>query len=397
MALSNPTQISHLRPEQELVLRCVRAREDSANSDRIHALLRGELNWTEVIGLTMQHRIAPFVYERLMAANSAAMPAAEQEVLRSTATHTARSSMVLLHELIRLNDLFAAEQLPLIPYKGPVLAWLAYRNFTRREFTDLDFVLPQKSIPQATALLRRAGYREGFDLREAHDGKDGFAPGQYLFIREEHAIQVELHTERTMRYFPVELDIEDMRGRLIPVEIAGRTIHTFSIEETLVMLCVHGAKHFWERLSWILDIAELITAQPVDWGRALHAAETLQSTRLLLLGLDLAHEMLAAPLPQSVLEKIEEDSNVYWLAKQVREGYEGVSDVSANVLLRTAFRVRSRDALMQGIVHMLRLATIPTERDLAMIRLPQALAPLYVLVRPWRLLREYGIGLRRHV
>jgi hypothetical protein len=395
MAFRTSNQVSNLRPEQELIPRCIRAREDSANSERIQALLRGELNWTEVIGLTMQHRIAPFVYERLMTSDESAVPAAQQEVLRSAASHVARSSLVLLQELIRLHDLFAAENLPLIPHKGPVLAWLAYGNFTRREFTDLDFVVPQKSIPQATALLRRAGYREGFDLREAHDGKDGFAPGQYLFIRDEHAVQVELHTERTLRYFPVPLDIEDMGRRLIAVEIAGRTIHAFSVEETLVMLCVHGAKHFWERLSWILDIAELITAQPVDWERALDAAHKLRSTRLLLLGLDLAHEMLAAPLPQSVLEKIEEDSNVFWLAKRVRESYEGVSDVGANVLSRTAFRVRSRDALAQGIFHMLRLATVPTESDRAMIHLPQVFSPLYVLLRPWRLLREYGVGLRR--
>jgi hypothetical protein len=395
MASNKSIQASRMRPEQELILCCIRAREDAANRERVCALLCGELNWTEVIGLAMQHRIAPFAYERLMAADAAAVPAAQQEALRSAASHSARSSLVLLQELIRLHDLFSSEQLPLIPHKGPVLAWLAYRNFTRREFTDLDFLVPQRSIPQATALMRRAGYRAEFDLREAHDGKDGFTPGQYLFVREEHALQVELHTERTLRYFPVELDIADMSRRLIPLEIASHTIHILSIEETLVMLCVHGAKHFWERLSWILDIAELITAQPVDWERALDAAEKLQSTRLLLLGLDLAHEMLAAPLPQSVLEKINEDSNVFWLAKRVRESYEGVSDVSANVMSRTAFRIRSRDALAQGVFHMLRLATVPTERDLAMVRLPGVLAPLYVLLRPWRLLREHGVGLRR--
>jgi len=36
-----------------------------------------------------------------------------------------------------------------------------------------------------------------------------------------------------------------MSRRFITVEISGRKMRTFSVEDTLVMLCVHGAKHFW--------------------------------------------------------------------------------------------------------------------------------------------------------
>jgi len=37
----------------------------------------------------------------------------------------------------------------------------------------------------------------------------------------------------------------------------------------------------------------------------------------------------------------------------------------------------------------------PTERDRQTTRLPRFLAPLYMLARPWRLLREYGLGFQR--
>jgi len=69
------------------------------------------------------------------------------------------------------------------------------------------------------------------------------------------------------------------------------------------MLCVHGTKHFWDRLAWIVDVAELITAQPVDWEESLQIAAGMKSTRVLLLGLYLAHEWLGAALPQPVLER----------------------------------------------------------------------------------------------
>ena len=44
---------------------------------------------------------------------------------------------------------------------------------------------------------------------------------------------------------------------------------------------------------------------------------------------------------------------------------------------------------------MLRLTMSPTESDRQAVRLPAALAFLYPVVRPWRLLRTYGYGLRR--
>lgn len=51
----------------------------------------------------------------------------------------------------------------------------------------------------------------------------------------------------------------------------------------------------------------------------------------------------------------------------------------------------------EGIRQLLRLATNPTETDRESIPLPRVLAPFYAMARPWRLMREYGIGLRRRV
>ena len=186
-----------------------------------------------------------------------------------------------------------------------------------------------------------------------------------------------------------------LNGRRMTVEIGEQRLRTFSVEDTLVMLCVHGAKHFWERLGWVLDVAKLITAQPVDWALASRIAAKMESTRVLHLGLYLAHDLFAAPLPDKMMEEIARDHAVPGLAEKVYAQYAGVSDPSAGVLPRAAFRVRLRDGIGQGLRHTLRLAMSPTESDRQTVRLPRWLAPLYVLVRPFRLLREYGAGLKR--
>ena len=117
------------------------------------------------------------------------------------------------------------------------------------------------------------------------------------------------------------------------------------------MLCVHGAKHFWDRLGWIFDVAELIVAQPVDWPLTMRIAAKLKSTRLLLLGLYLAHDLLDAPVPETILEQARRDSNVQWLAAKVRGELAGGASPHMGVLPRAAFRFRSRDGSGRGPAH----------------------------------------------
>src|ERR1019366_2180933 len=93
-------------------------------------------------------------------------------------------------------------------------------------------------------------------------------------------------------------------------------------------------------------------------------------------------------------EQARRDSNVQWLAAKVQGELAGGASPHMGNLPRAAFRFRSRGRGGDAVGHMLRLATMPTENDRRSVRLPKALAPFYALVRPWKLIRQYGIGLR---
>jgi len=383
------------RPELEINLCCGRALIDPAAKERVRLLIRNGLNWPDAVTIAERHRLTPVVYEIIAGTAQDLISPAQLNVLREATAPSTAAGMALLRELLHLHRLFEAVQILVIPYKGPLLAWVAYGSFIRREYLDLDFAVEQKYIPDAVAVLKSAGYRPQFDPREAHAGQHGIAPGQYAFLSHPQKILAEFHTERTLRYFPIPIDFQDLTTRLMTVEIGGQRLRTFSIEDTLVMLCVHGAKHFWERLGWVLDIAKLATAQEVDWALLTQIAAKMESTRVLLLGLYLAHDLFDAPLPENLLEEICRDRTVQELAEKVYEQYAGISDPSAGVLPRAVFRFQLRDGVGQGLRHTLRLAMSPTESDRQTVRLPRWLTPLYMLVRPWRLLREYGSGLKR--
>ncbi len=384
---------SETNPELRLALCCVHAKTPE-NEPKIRALLSSDLNWVEFIGRARQHHLLPVVCKRLLELDASCLTLERRESLVEIEREAGKSNLFLLGEMLKLFRIFEAAGIPAIPFKGPVLALIAYQSFTLRTFADLDFVVPQSHIPNLVSLLESTGYKPQFKPAEAQAGEHGYAPGQYAFRSGKTRTLVEIHTERTLRYFPRTLNLNEMNARLIPVKIGGQTVRTFSLEDNLVMLCVHGAKHFWERLSWIVDLAYLIGTQPMDWQAALRTAAEMRCTRLLLCGIYLAHELCGTSLPPHVLDTAQRDANVLWLARRASEQFEGIADSSAGVLPRIGFRLRSRDGIAQGLRHVLRLAIEPTESDREILILPRALSPFYMLVRPWRLLRDYG--LRKH-
>jgi len=384
-----------IRPELAILLCCASVRTDPAASDRFRGLLQKGLDWGSVVANANRHRLSAVLFDSIEYAAADLVSVEELRPLRENVHAAGVTSLVLVGELLRVYQLFDNAEISIIPYKGPILATLACGNFARREYSDLDFALPQRLIPRANTLLQEAGCRPLFDPREAHAGENNFAPGQYAFLSVKSDILIELHTERTLRYYPAPFDFQDLTSRLIPVEIAGQTLRTFSVEDTLVILCVHGAKHFWERLSWILDIARLIEARQVDWNLLATIAARMESTRVLQLGLFLAHDLFGCSVPDSVLMAARSDRHVRSLGAQVCEQFAAQSETSLSLWSRSLFRVRSRDQFWQGLRHTLRLGMSPTESDRQTLQLPRYLAPLYVIVRPWRLLREYGLGARR--
>ena len=396
MALSHK-QRENFRPELELILCCARTRLDESATKKIHGLLQGQLSWSDVMATALGHHVESLLYDNLAVTGNKFFPATWLETMQDILRKASGTSLLLSSEFLRVQKIFDSDELPLIPYKGPALAWLAYQNVTRRRFVDLDFFIEQQNIPHATALLKSAGFRADFGPREEAAGRTGIVPGQYGFYRDATRTAVELHTERTLRYFPIPLDFDKLKQRLLTVEIAGSRVRTFSIEDTLILLCVHGAKHFWERLDWVVDVAELVRAQPVDWPLTLRIAKKLRSRRLLLLGLHLSHELVGASVPQDVLEEAQRDSHVRWLTNRVYDELAGREDPRAGVIPRAVFRLRSRDGAMDAIRHTVRLATNPTMSDRQKTRLPRALSPLYKIVRPWKLVRQYGIGLRGRI
>jgi hypothetical protein len=183
-------------------------------------------------------------------------------------------------------------------------------------------------------------------------------------------------------------------SRLETVSLAGTPVPSFAPEDLLLVLCVHGSKHRWERLEWIACVAECLRARPrLDWGLLSRQARVLGSRRMLHLGLLLAHEILDAPLPPDVLARIRADRAAHALARQVRDALFAPRHAPPGIVGRSVFylrmRERLRDRLRYGLL-LARLSVTPTRAQRMRLSLPARLAFVHYALRPLYLVAKYG-------
>jgi Uncharacterised nucleotidyltransferase len=380
-------------PEQQLLVCCSRTRVQPPVAEEILRLLALPLDWDFLFARAAENSVVPLLGRQLSAVSPSVVPPAQLARLKELVRANAIRSLVLTAELIRVLDAFAAARIEAIPYKGPVLAAQAYGEISLREFEDLDLVLRQRDIAGANDALIRLGYRPQYPPIFLPHAPSSLIPGEYDYRDEARLLTVELHSELTLRHFPVRPALDDLARRLIPVSLSGHAVRTFSPEDTLVFLCVHGSKDFWERLLWIADVAEFVQSHPqLDWEGVYRLADAVRARRMLHLGLALADRLLEAPLPAFILSRVRADRVAISAASQLERPM--LSRRWPTLGARTSFRFRRRmvPGMFAGWRYALRLATVPAAEDWHAIRLPRPLAPLYAALRPLRLLRKHRTG-----
>jgi hypothetical protein len=359
--------------------------------EEIRELLARPLDWPYILSEASENSITPLFDRAIRAASPDAIPPEFAAQLKGASRANTVRCLFLTAELNKIIDLFQAAGIHAIPYKGPVAAQQAYGDVTLREFEDLDIILRQRDLPKAHEIILRLGYQPKFPWILSPGAAASLVPGEYNYRDVARRSMVELHTELTLRHFPVVPDLDDFSQHLVPAELSGHTVRTFSVEDALPILCIHGSKDFWERLSWIADISELIQSHSaLDWDQVERRAESLRAQRMLHLGLALAADLLDAPLPPEIVRRTKADAVAATIAGEVQQRLLSREFPVLDAKGRLQFRRRMVPGAIAGWRYAFRLAVVPAEEDWLMMRLPVPLAPLYIALRPLRLLRKYG-------
>jgi hypothetical protein len=198
---------------------------------------------------------------------------------------------------------------------------------------------------------------------------------------------VELHWRADPDVRVPELDDARWWQSLPSATISGRRVATLAPEELLLVLCLHGTKHRWSSLGWLVDVAEMIRAHPrLDWDRLLAAAQRHRCVRRVNLGLSLARTVLDAPLPAGVVALPGDDG----IESRIVDAFFATREASPSMARELADNVRLQDTAAQRAGYLWRVLMTPGWGEWERWRLPPALSFLYLPLRFGRLAAKYG-------
>jgi len=381
---SHPSGVASYKNEWCALLECA---SPSHDRQRLAGLLRCA-DWARLLVLAEAHGVAGHLTACLRSLDEDVVPSEVRQTLVDSRRAQNFFTLRLTAELFRILDRFTSEGIGALVVKGPVLAVQAYGDPAMRAYGDLDLLVRQRDIRRATELLSAAGFSPAVPLSTIDAGR---IPGQYLFSKPDSKLIVELHNDLTLRYFPRRLPIEEFFARQIRVRLDAREAPALSVEDELVLICIHGAKHFWERLMWIADVAALVSRQTgIDWQRVADSAQAVEAERMLHTGLRLASDLLKARLPDKVLAMVQADAVSARLVERTLKWLPAAGSAPPGLLERAAYRLGMRGGLISGPAYLLRLSLSPTEEDWKNGAEEKRHRFLDALRRPFRLARKYG-------
>ena len=298
------------------LLRAV-ARASTADS-QICELARGIEDWDEVLFTSDGHRVLPLLYARLLQAN-AELPAQAQQRLEREYQRNTFHCLANAAELIAILKVFDEHSIPVMPFKGVVLAASAYGDPNARASGDLDLLIYVHDLKRAAQLLLNRGYELRTPVRadltpaspacyELHFERP--ADGMVAELR----WKLELVTSRYRRTLAMDWVWANRRTAII----AGAEVPDLDPGTLLLVLCLHGSKHAWTRLGWVVDVAQLINSHPgLDWEKIDREARRTGLWRTFALGVLLAHRIMDAAVPLLWLRRCESVSTVRRLAEHI--------------------------------------------------------------------------------
>lgn len=250
----------------------------------------------------------------------------------------------MARELLRALQALEAAGVTATPHKGPALAACLYGDFTLRQFSDLDLLVKSRDALRARRVLLEHGFISKRQIPDRALAAYVRFHCEFSFTSLEGQVLVELHWREVPWYWRLP-EIPDIAWtKLDRLSVAGISVPWFAPEDLFFVLCLHGCKHKWGTLKWLVDVAELLRTYPdLNWREMMDNARRTGTERMLALGLFLANDLLDAPVPADLLEVVRSKPSVASLAAEVCDGLFAANPVPIDTFAELRFVARASE------------------------------------------------------
>ena len=303
-----PSNVDVQQPQctQQLLLLISRRSLTSDESQQALASIERGVSWPLFFELAQAHGLAPLVFHNLRTLNVVAtVPPSVWRQFEGSYYSTLGDNLLLESELFQATEQLRRRQIDFLLLKGIVLGALLYPDPALRPSADLDVMVPVTQVEKARQALEDLGY--------------GLQPGRQLDFQLAHSYDIpyvrqaasgqgvllELHWSLAEPEL-FNLDVAALWQRARTFTYNGHSLPSLSLEDILFHLTIHIRKHRYVGLRWLVDVSEMLRSfgADLDWPYLLKLAQRTGARTLLYMTLQLAHDVMGAPVPPRALDAL---------------------------------------------------------------------------------------------
>lgn len=388
-----------MQPELELLILCAQNDLNKSQVGRIKEIIDEGLDWNLLYETALSHRTLPLLYWNVSNHFPDLIPSHIASELKNRYLNICANNIRFSQKLVYVLNLFEENEIIAVPFKGPVLSEYIFGDVIHRMFGDLDILVAKEDLEKAVRLLQADGFFFDIDLNIEQYLKlaeDGF----HAALINEQKILIELHWELTGRYFSRNVELKRLRPRLQQKQFMGCMIWSFSPEDLLVYLCIHGNRDNWMLLDSISCVAGIIKRQcDLNWQKALDRATYFGARRMLLLGCLLANALFDVDINGVIEAALKHEKKLKDVSDKISNRLYACPENQKFKLSYTEevkYLWQTMDTISDCLHYSLLTVFQPTHSDREWLRLPASMSKLYFLLRPIRLSVKYGKSMFRH-
>lgn len=375
-----------IKDEDKILLLCARTRITHKIKLNIKNLLHNDLDWDYLTQRASQHKLLPLLYWNLKEFKIN-IPENIFNSLKLNFNRNAQNNLLMLGVLLNLVNSFEKQNVDVIPYKGPLLAISAYKNLVLRQFDDLDIFIKESNFVKVKETLISNGYMPQFDLNGFKETRFIKSQREYKFYNSETEINLEIQWKLQGVSFSLSDDLYLENPENIEIlEINNKRISSISHDDLLLVLCIHASGHYWDRLSWICDVSELIQSCHMNWDYILKKADKLGIKRLLFVNLLLAVDLLDLSLSNDIIRHLK-SKNIQDLALTVEKRI--FMHNSDNFFKSARLRFSIREKKSHQIKDIVKIMLLPTNEEWNDSAMKSFLPPFSYFYRFIHVLSDY--------
>lgn len=344
-------------------------------------LRRENVDWEYLVDQAEQHQVIPHLYQ-LVNCNKNIFPKELFLILENKYKNIVANNLLFSSELLRILNLFQEKSIKAVPFKGPVLNSYLYGAHIPRQYCDLDILIHKNDLEIVQEILIENNFIPHMNLSKTQFLHYRKYFNYLSYRKNESIINIDIHWSLFSESYSFSTKEKNMFSKLVPVKLYDRDIETVLGLDLLFLLCIHGTKHGWKKLIWLLDLAKLIQTNEYDIHRINNYYDYKGATRMVFVGLLLVRELFNVQLPGGVLDF--EKTKLNKLTEEIKSNYLDGKNNKYFSQERLYFNSLEKKSDKFAFIH--DFIFRPTINEFSLISIPERFSFIYFFIRIIRLL-----------